>query len=331
MASGTAADFMIYHEQFFTGMTEVLQQNATVFNGASNGAITLVTRMMRGDYEQASFMKAISNVITRRDTTAVDSAIADTPLIQDEEVGVKSNLKIGPVADTYDAFKKIQADPAIFSLMLGRQTATGLMVKYVDSGLAAAVGAMLSVAAIQNDVTGGGTTTITNSALMGTMAKFGDASTRISAWVMHSKVFFDLMGDNVSNGAALFDVPGLVVRAGEPGVPGLGRPIIVVDSSSLVNTTPTPDQYYTLGLVESGLEVAESEERTIVTDDVTGQEQLKIRIQGEVAVNYKVRGYKYDIGAGGANPTDATLISAANWDQAASDTKSTAGVMLISE
>lgn len=329
MPSGIANDFIIYDTQFFGGLTEILEQNATVFNGASQGAMNLVTRRMRGNFEQESYMRSIAGLVVRRDTTLADTAVADTPLVQAEIVGVKSNLRIGPIADTLDAFKKISADPGVFSLLLGRQIAPAIMIQFANAGLTAVAGAIRSQAPLVNDITAAATPTVTNDSLISTLALYGDAGNRVVAWVMHSKVFYDLMRNQVAQGASLFEIPGLVVRGGETNVPGLGRPIVVTDSPALVDAGAGPD-YFTLGLTADALEVAESEERSIVTDIVTGQEQLKQRIQGEIAVNYKVKGYQWNIAAGGENPTDAALGTAANWTLASTDLKSTAGCVLQS-
>src|SRR4051812_40191847 len=109
MSTGKASDFKIYQPQFFGGMTEVLMQNADVFNGVSRNAIRLVPQKMIGDYEKESFFKELTNLVSRRDTTSV-SAATDQAMTQDEFVGVKLNRKIGPVAQTVDAWRKIGKD-----------------------------------------------------------------------------------------------------------------------------------------------------------------------------------------------------------------------------
>ena len=83
MAIGKASDFVIYQEQFHSGATEVMAQQANIFNSASNGAITLSTRLSRGDYVQQAFYQELASLVTRRDTTSV-AAVTDIAMTQAE-------------------------------------------------------------------------------------------------------------------------------------------------------------------------------------------------------------------------------------------------------
>ena len=75
-------------------------------------------------------------------------------------------------------------------------------------------------------------------------------------------------------------------------------------------------------------QVVESEERQVVSDLITGLENLVMRVQGEYAFNVGVKGYKWNTTA---NPADAALATGANWTKVATSDKSTAGVMLITQ
>ena len=299
MAIGKASDFKIYDEQFWGGATEVLTQNTALFNGASGGAIQLVTRRSMGNYEKESFLKSISGLVSRRDPTSV-AAATDLALAQGEQVGVKLNRKIGPVAQTLDAFRKIGSDPQEFSFLLGQQWGKAISVDYINSAVGAAAAALAGTAALTYDVTGLATKTTTHSALVGTMAKMGDASSRIAAFVMHSKAFFDLMQQSIADN--VYQVGGTTIYAGT--VATFNRPVIVTDSPALV-VAGAPDTYRTLALVDGAVEVSESEQREIVSQPITGLESLVLRIQGEYAYNLKLKGFAYDITNGGVNPTDA--------------------------
>jgi hypothetical protein len=76
-----------------------------------------------------------------------------------------------------------------------------------------------------------------------------------------------------------------------------------LDSPNLFTTGSSATTYDVLGLVENSVEVAESEERDIISQPVTGLENLVDRIQGEYAFNLRVKGCAYDT-AQGANPLD---------------------------
>lgn len=319
MAIGKASDFVIYHEEFFTGVSEVIEQNANAFNAASAGSIIITPERLIGDYDKESFVKLIGGLISRRDTTSV-AAATDKAMTQGENVLVKINRKIGPVANTLDSFRKIGKDAQEMSFVLGQQTGQAMAQNYLDTVTNALVAAMTANTAIVHDGSAG---TLTHTKLVEGMAKFGDASSRIRAFVMHSKPYFDLVKQALSD--KIFEVAGVTIYSGT--VATFNRPVIVTDSAPLL-TAGTPDEYSILGLVEGAAVIKESEERYITSDEVTGLENLVLRIQGEYAFNLGLKGYTWDVTNGGANPSDAAIGTGTNWDKTATDNKSTAGILI---
>lgn len=324
MAVSLASDFAVYNEEFQGGFIETLEQNTAAFNAASRNGLMLATESKKGHYEKEAFWQNISGLVSRRDITS-SSAATPAKLTQGEFVSVKMNRKIGPVDSTIDAFKKIAEDPSVFSFILGQMAANGIAVDMVNTGLKALRAAIEGQSAAQYDATGESTTTMTHSHLVQGLAKFGDQAGRITCWVFHSKPWFDLIGQAITD--KVFEIGAMAIYAGS--TPTLGRPAIVIDSPSLIATTPDPDEYWTLGLTPQALEVIESEERTVVVEPVTGLEQLVMRLQGEFAYNLGVKGFQWDVTNGGANPTDAALATTTNWDKVLTDIKSTAGVAVI--
>lgn len=323
MAMGKQSDFVIYHEQFYGGVTEGINQNINVFNEASQGALQMVTQDLIGDYAKESFFKDINGLISRRDLTSV-AVVGDTPMQQDEVISVKVNRKIGPVSHTLNAFRKLGADPEEMSFKLGEMVGRKKMKDMVNTGIRALVGAIINNANVIYDATADTLKTANHTALVGGLAKFGDMSGSIRAWVMHSKNYHDLMKQGIAD--KIFEVAGVTIYEGT--IATFNRPVIVVDCPDLVVTADTPDSYYTLGLAEGALVLTESEEQDIVAQIVTGQEQLGTRVQGEYAFNLEVLGYKWDTTTGGPNPTDAALVTAGNWDKVAYDDKLTAGIAI---
>jgi hypothetical protein len=106
--------------------------------------------------------------------------------------------------------------------------------------------------------------------------------------------------------------------------------VVITDAADL-KVTGTPDTYYTLGLTEGGATVIESEQQEIVSDVVTGLENLVFRVQGEYAYNLGLRGYTWDVGNGGANPDDTAVALGTNWDKVATSNKHTAGVRIATQ
>src|SRR5690606_17211070 len=101
-------------------------------------------------------------------------------------------------------------------------------------------------------------------------------------------------------------------------------------SLKVTSGSPATTAYYTLGLTANGVLCEVTETSDIVIDDVTGGENILTRLQGEFAYNTGIKGFKWDVANGGANPNDAALGTGSNWDKAATDNKSLAGVVLAS-
>lgn len=328
MATGTNADFKLYHEEFFGGFTEVVQQNSNVFNMASSNAIRLVPRMLKGEYDKESFFKAMETLVSRRDPTSTSDADVQK-LEQGELLGVKLNRKIGPAQQTMDAFKKIQVDPREFSFILGQQAGEEALRDYVDTGALAVSTAIQSMSPTMIvDKSGESDPNLSAQYLINAMAKMGDRAQRIRAWVMHSKPWFDLMEGQVSD--KVTNISDVVIYGGSPGT--LGRPVIVTDSPYLVNyqtvtSGPDGDNYIVLGLTEDAVVMNQSEEESVLSDILLGKENIIMQYQGEYAYNIRVKGFAYQ--NGGVNPNAAALGATANWNYVMHDSRLGPGTALV--
>jgi hypothetical protein len=325
MAIGKASDFKIYHEEFYGGMYEAIVQNVNAFNAASAGAIRLVARDVKGEYEKESFLKDISTFISRRDLTSV-SAATDLAMTQDEFISVKVARKIGPIAQTLDAWRKIAEDQREMSFVVGGMIGERKMKDYLNTAIMCVEAAIDGQVALEYDATGLTTKTLIHDHMVKGLAKFGDQAENIICWVMHSKPYWNLVGTAISD--KIDTVASATIYGGSPGT--LGRPVVVTDSPSLwdLNTSLT-DTYNVLGLVAGAVTVTESEQEEIVSETVTGLENLIFRIQGEYAFNVGVKGFQWDTGNGGVNPLDAAIATTTNWDKVATENKSLAGIKII--
>lgn len=333
MAIGKASDFKIYNDQFFGGLVEQAVQDTAALNTLG---LAVRARPIRGDYDYRSFIKKISSLIARRDTTSV-AAATDLAVPMDENVSVKLNRKIGPVAQTLDAWRKAAlpfGDAAAgddgqraFSRYLGAMVAKDVSVEMLDSALLALRVVLENVNTNSQRFTIAANGTMTTAALVSTLAKMGDAANRVRAWVMHSKVFFDLVQYQINPANNGDPVAAGIVVGGMPA--SLGRPIYVTDSASLL-VAGTPDLYRTIGLVDESVVMENSEAQETAFTLVTGLENLVGRLQGEYAYNMGIKGMKWDVANGGANPNNTALSTATNWDQAATSAKDLAGVVCIS-
>lgn len=328
MATGLHSDGVIRQEYLEAGFIEGYAQNLDAFNAASGGSLVLTDQSKEGYYAQQRFFDALGDsLISRRDLTSTSAATGIKPTM-DEVIDVKLFRKAGPVDFTHGMFRTMQLSPEAFSRQLGVRVAQRAIKRQLNDILAAAVAALSGVAAVNHDATDGDFAFTDMNALLG---KFGDARQSIAAAVMHSKVFTDLVGDAISN-YKIENVAGVsIVQGGLPGL--MGRAVIVTDSASLVNSdgiTSGTDSYYTLGLVQGAGMVTESESREFV-EYYLDRDQITKRIHGEIAYNVGVKGFKWDISNGGANPDDATLATASNWDQVVADKRDVAGVLAESQ
>lgn len=329
MATSLPTDMKFQDPFFYSGYSDVIQQAVDKFNGGSNGTITLTTNRKQGDYDYASFFANAGGLVSRQDQTSTSAATA-IKLTQDENVGVKLNRKIGPVEWTRSAFLKAGLSEDAIRVAAGEQAARDVLADMLNNAIRAGRAALDNVAGSTYTIASDGTMTTTG--LNSGLALMGDQASRVSAFVMHSKVYFDLVGyqiDPTNNGDI---VANSAVVGGMPA--SLNRPIIVTDSDALVvesgTGTSAVTDYYTLGLTGAALNVEDTEEEFVTLDLVTGLEQIVIRMQGEFAYNMNVKGFAWDVANGGKNPLDAAVGTGTNWDATYADVKSRAGVVIQS-
>ncbi|MFN6965208.1 MAG: major capsid protein [Pyrinomonadaceae bacterium] len=316
-------DFHIYNDEFHGGMLESLTQYAGVFNEGSNGAIRLLTADMIGDYRKETFFKSLGQgMITRQDTTSNDP-VPDTKITDAEHVEVKLFRKINPYTTTYNAFRAIGADPSEFSYIVGQQAGQAMVREMLNTVIKATRAAISGIASNVKDATADTLKSISHENLLDMFALFGDNSDRIKALVMHSKQWFDLQKQGLADGYETIATGILNSHY----VPAFNRPIIVTDSPSLVDTTPSPDEYYVLGLTDGAAVASKIDDVQMLLDPISGEEQLRVRLQGEYSYAIGLKGVAYDTTAG-PNPTDTAIGTAANWDQVVTSPYDTPGALL---
>lgn len=325
--AGSITNFTIYDEEFHTAVSEQVAQAAVELNGGAGGAFNMQSLIQMGDFDKRTFFQRVEGLVSRRDNTNV-AAISDLEMNQGELVAVKINTKIGPVAQTIDAFKKLGQDPRVMSFVLGTQFGEDVVLDYLNTGLSAAVAAMSSETDMVVDIANDSSlaaNTLSHPALVKGMAAMGDRAARVRAIVCHSKSFYDLLGDAIAN--KITNVADVAIYEGTTG--SMGRPIIVTDSEALITydatVTTQINGYKVLLLTEGAVELTESEDRTIHSELVTGHENLIMRLQGELSHTIGVKGFQYN---GPAGPTDAELSASASYTYQYTTVKNGPGVLL---
>ena len=327
MANAPEQFTTIYEDQFHTAATEVIMQETEIFNGASNNTIILADFAHIGMYSENTFFGEIAGIVRHRDHTS-SAVVADKNLDNKESRKVKLDRGIGPVLNTLDKFRKIGKDPAEISFILGQQWGKAIVEDYVNTALPVAAacfaqdlaaGSGAAATAHNIDATGG---TLNHGGLVQAMAAFGDAGKNVAAWVMHSKQYYDLMGQSIADG--ITNVASVTISNGT--IQSLNRPVIVTDCADLI----VGGNYQMLALQPGAITVEESQTREIVSQLVTGNENISMRFQGEYAFTLGMKGYAYDT-ASGANPAAGVIDTAAAWDQVQGDHRSLGGVVLTSQ
>jgi len=324
MAVGVLTDLVVYQDELQAGMFESIVQNIDAFNAASLNSIRLVRQDLRGEYNKESFFQPITGLVSRRDLTSV-AAETDLPMTQDEIIGVKISRKIGPATHAIGALQHVSSDQREMSYVLGQMIGKEKAKDILNTSIKGVEAAIEGQTALVYDATGESTTTLTHLHLINGLKKFGDQAQRIVCWVMHSKPYYDLMAQSVSD--KITNVADLVIHGAEIG--SLNRPIVVTDSPALMDDDSAGGNYSVLGLVADGVVATESEDETFIAEVVSGLAQLSFRIQGEYAFNLNCKGFKWDTSGGGANPTDASIATTSNWDKAATEDKDLAGIRIL--
>lgn len=329
--TGRLPEGIIYPELVHSGLSETLVQNTDAFNTASRNTLRLVTNRRRGDFAQESFFKNVSSIVNRRtvDASPENPAVSSNPVPAGEKVGVKLNRRIGPIDQTFDSFRKLgnDVDLEVLSFLLGEQIAKAVQIDQLDAGLASLVAAISNIAALTVDrgPSNSPQTTLNTGTLVDGLATFGDAGSNVVMWIMHSKVYYDLVQDQIA--ANIDGLSNFNVASATPVT--LNRPVLVTDSAALVSSlTSSPvgtNEYTTLGLVENAAVLEDSEEEMLYTDVITGKENIVTRLQGEFAYNMNLKGFAWDVANGGVNPDDTTLGTGTNWDSIMDNNKDLAG------
>ena len=321
MATTLSSDLVLDNELVRLGIVETLEQNVDGFNASSNGTITLGSQALENEFADESFIQALagSTLVQHRDYTDGTTQITPAKLAEDIVNSVKLSRRYGPFSTTYDAWNRSNRSVDTFSLAVGRQLGVAIGANMLNSVLSAGIGAIQATQAAVTD----GTAAFDYTNIVDGLATMGDKAGRVRMLVMHSNTYFATVDKGLSMNA-LENVGGMTIREG--GAYSMGLPVLVTDSAAL-DFAGDQSIYSVLGLTDMALSAIESDETIMKAQDVLLGENIQRVIQGEGAFNVGVKGCKYDTSAG-ANPTDAVLAAAANWDYQFADVKSGAGFLL---
>lgn len=318
------SDLAVFSEYAYEASTEVITQQTDLFNEQSNGAMLLtVGNDNQGDYNDRAFWANVSGLVRRRNAYGTGS-VTEKSLGMLTETMVKIAAGTPPVRLDPSEMKWIQQDPQTRGAALGQQLAKQMAADMVNTAVMCVVAALLGQASTNvKDLTGSGSDKFTLTAYNEGQRLFGDRATDIVLWVQHSTTLFDLWGENMANAAGLFTFGNVAIRR-DP----FGRLIMMADLSPLINTTPTPDVYYTLGLTSGAVQVERNNDYFANEETKNGNENIVRTFQAEWSYNAGVKGFTWDKTNGGKSPTDSALGTSTNWDKIATSFKDLAGILI---
>ena len=319
------SDLAVYSEYAYSAFSEILRQQVDLFNAATGGAIMLQSAAHQGDFSDVAFFAKVTGGLVRRRNAYGSGTVAEKVLKHLVDTSVKVAAGTPPVRLDPGQFRWIQQNPEVAGAAMGQQLAVDTMADMLNVGLGSVYSALSQVPDVVYDATANidaADKLPTWNNLNNGQAKFGDQSSQIAAWIMHSTPMHKLYGSNLTNGERLFTY-GTVNVVRDP----FGKLLVMTDSPNLF-AAGAPNVYHILGLVPGGVLIGQNNDFDANEETKNGDENIIRTYQAEWSYNIGVKGFAWDKANGGKSPTDAALFTSTNWDKYATSHKDLAGVVV---
>lgn len=314
------ANMQVYNSEIQMNTIELLDQMTQAFNEASGGAILLTSTRNEGDYGKEAFWNNLSSAQRRVDRYASNDAQASTSMSQGELVSVKVAGGYGPILLEPSQLTWLQRSPGEAIVAISQSFADALLADQLNTAIMSAVAAVENVAALVNDVSG--SIGITQGALNGSHAKFGDMSAQLVTDFMTGSTYHRLIGAAIANSETLFLSGNVTV------VSILGKRIVVSDIPALFEAG-TPNKDKVLSVVAGGIVVSDNGDLVTNMETKNGKIRIETTWQADYTFQIGLKGYAWDTVNGGKSPIDAELATGTNWDKAVAFDKHTLGTLAI--
>jgi len=294
-------DFQLFNGSAYNAFKNTLQQETEIFNGVTRNALMLSSVMFQGDKNELAAFESIAALVGNRDPSAT-GANAEHALAELLKIDIKVGWGIPNISYTNASFDWTQRDPSIAGTLFGEEVAEVAMAYMLNSALESYIAAVDSA-----DVTFDGTAAVASLESLNLGAgKFGDRSSAIVCWVMHSKSQTDIFGQALANSTDLFNFG--TVRVIQD---GHGRPLVITDSGALHFDNGGTENYYQCGIVAGGVSVQEQGDyrNYTVTDIVPVNPKELLTATGSFGLG--IKGYTFN--AAIVQPDDADLALVTNW------------------
>ena len=315
-----AFDLVKFNQETHLVMTETIAQQVDLFNAQSNGTIQLVAKPFKGDFDVVSSFKAITNLVRHRDVNNGQNIIASARLTQHKNAAVKVAAGTPEILWEAAQYNWTMQNPQLAAIKIGEQLGRASFADMLNTAIKCGVSALKGNTAV---VEGDGSAALDFASLTKGAGRFGDRSQAIGAWVMHSGALTNLQLKALGNNEKLFTYETVSVLRDPQ-----GRLFIITDCPDLVGGST---MHNIMGLTEGGLIINNQNDFNSVIVAKTGTENITNAYQAEWSYAASVKGYTWDMTAGGANPNAGALATPTNWKKTATSDKDTAGVLVVAK
>lgn len=311
------SDLAVFTEYAYEAATQVVAQQAVLFNEAAQGTFILRPANHSGDFSEFAFWKRLSGLVRRRNAYGTGN-IPEINFAMLTENMVKIAAGTPVVRLDPGQFEWINQNPAERGAAMGQQLGQDMLRDMFNTAL----GGLLASHSQVNSLIIDKSTTDDGKMRMGyfntAQALYGDRWRDLQAWVMHSAPMFGIWDKVFENQERLFTFGDLNVMR-DP----FGRPFIVSDAPALVipgkpangGDPAVPQKYWTLGVKPGAAIVDQNDDFTDNFETKNGSENIIRTYQAEWSYNLGIKAFSWDKGNGGKSPTDAALLTSTNWDR----------------
>ena len=300
-----------FDTQVRSARTLVEHYKTNLFNAATRGGISLGSVIQKSTIGTISAFDRLTSPGYFRNPAA-NVAADDSYMGQFETKSVKVGQRWGPdIIDTSTAAWKGQPVDQIATAR-GAQIASYNMGFRARLGISALLGSfgVTGLSSLTNDVAedtpASDAVPITYARLLDTQSAFGDMAGDLVVYIMHSKVWHDLIKGNVGNAQRLFNYGTINVMF------FLDKIFFVTDLPELkVVATGVKDHYNTIGLRAGACLIQSAGEFDSVTEKLSGMDNIVVRTQAQDAAVVSVHNMKYTATA--APTSFAALSTSGNW------------------
>lgn len=313
----------VFNEYVREATIETVAQMVDKFNAASAGGIQLSTEGFDGDFLLKSMFSSLHAAQRRVDRYATNTSASSTNLAQLQNNTVKVAGGFGPIAWEPSQLRWVGDNPAVAVEVISRNMAEAILKDMLNTGIAAAIAAIENVGStVVYDTSTG--RAITYNDINFAHAKFGDSSQLLVCDVMDGTTYHNLIDQNLTNGAELFQAGNVTV------VNVLGKRIVVTDAPALRESPATAtNDIKVLSLATGGIVVHDAGDLLTNIETSNGSQRISTTMQADYTFGLGLKGYSWTTSV--SSPTDAELTTGSNWTKTATSVKHTAGVLTLSQ